>query len=85
MDKYRLFNKIIKTKAANYFKAEDIESRESITVKKLNKSTSWEEILKDRDLAIMKQSKIKYFPVIKQIVKDEDQFYVILQKFDKNL
>ena len=56
-----------------------------MTVKKLNKSTSWEEILKDRDLAIMKQSKIKYFPVIKQIVKDEDQFYVILQKFDKNL
>ena len=78
MDKYRLFNKIIKTKAANYFKAEDVESRQSVTVKKLNKSTSWEEILKDRDLAIMKQCKIKYFPIIKQIVKDEDQFYVIL-------
>lgn len=77
MDKYRLYDKIIKTKAANYFKAEDTEARQNVIVKKINKSTSWEELLKDRDLAIMKQSKIKYFPLIKQIIKDEDQFYII--------
>lgn len=70
MDKYRLFDKIIKTKAANYFRAEEIDSRENVVVKKINKSTSWEELLKDKDLTLMKQSKVKYFPLIRQIVKD---------------
>lgn len=42
MDKYRLFDKIIKTKAASYYKAEATDTRENVTVKKINKSTSWE-------------------------------------------
>ena len=42
MDKYRVFDKIIKTKACTYFKAEEEVSRRSVMVKKLNKVTTWE-------------------------------------------
>jgi|LakMenEpi03Aug12_release.lakeMendotaPanAssembly.Ray.scaffolds.fasta_scaffold163398_1 hypothetical protein len=41
MEKYRLFDKIIKTKACVYFKAESEATRQSVMVKKLNKSTTW--------------------------------------------
>lgn len=64
MDKYRLFDKIIKTKACTYFKAEDQDTRQSVVVKKLNKPTTWEELLRNKDLATMKHSKIKNFPAI---------------------
>lgn len=42
MDKYRLFDKILKTKACTYYKAESIDIRQNFIAKRLNKSTSWE-------------------------------------------
>ena len=33
----------------------------------------------------MKHSKIKNFPTIREIVKDEDQFYIILENMERNL
>ena len=85
MDNYRLFDKIIKTKACAYFRAETLDTRQAVVVKKLSKATTWEELLKNKDLTIMKHSKIKNFPSIQQIIKDEDQFYLILDNMDKNL
>lgn len=85
MDKYRIIDKIIKTKACTYFKAQLETSRENCIVKKLNKVTTWEELLKDRDLAVMKNSKLKNFPAVQEIVKDEDQFYIVTEYMHKNL
>lgn len=85
MDKYRLFDKIIKTKACGYFRAEHNDTRESVVVKRLNQLTTWEDLLRNKDLAIMKHSKLPNFPAIHEIVKDEDQFYVILGDMEKNL
>lgn len=42
MDKYRLYDKIIKTRACTYFKAELEAARKPVVIKKLNKVTSWE-------------------------------------------
>lgn len=85
MDNFRLFDKIIKTKACGYFRAEAQDTRQTVIVKKLSKPTSWEELLKNKDLTTMKHSKIKNFPNIHQIIKDEDQFYIIMENMDKNL
>lgn len=85
MDKYRLFDKIIKTKACTYFRGESIVSRQGFIIKKLNKFTAWEELLKNKDLALMKNSKLKNFPIFHEIVKDEDQFYIVMESMHKNL
>lgn len=34
---------------------------------------------------MMKHSQSKYFPNIVEIVKDEDQFYIIMDNLEKNL
>lgn len=59
MEKYRLFDKIIKTKWYSFYRAENTDTREPVTVKKLHKETSWEEILKNRNIALMNGSKVK--------------------------
>lgn len=33
----------------------------------------------------MKNSKVKNFPAIHEIIKDEDQFYIILENMHKNM
>lgn len=41
--------------------------------------------MKDRDLAVMKNSKVKNFPAVHEIVKDEDQFYIVMESLGRNL
>ena len=41
MEKYRIFENIIKTKWFSFFKAEQTETREPVTIKKLHKETNW--------------------------------------------
>lgn len=85
MDKYRLYDKILKTKACTYYRAECQTTHDKVVVKRINRITTWEELLKSKDLALMKLSQSKYFPAIREIVKDDDQFYVILESMEKNL
>lgn len=33
----------------------------------------------------MKQSQSKYFPNVREIVKDDDQFYIIMENLERNL
>lgn len=33
----------------------------------------------------MKNSKLKNFPIFHEIVKDEDQFYIVMESMHKNL
>ena len=42
-------------------------------------------MLRSRDLALMKQSQSKYFPNVREIVKDDDQFYIIMENLERNL
>jgi len=41
MEKYRIFESIIKTKWFSFFKAEQTDTRKQVTVKKLHKETNW--------------------------------------------
>lgn len=77
MDKYRLFDKIIKTKWYSFFKAEEIATRQTMTVKKLHKEATWEEILKNKNISLMNNNNVKEIANIKEIVKDQNNFYCI--------
>lgn len=61
---------MVKTKWFSFFKAENTGTREIVTVKKLHKETSWEEILKNKNIALMNNSKIKSIANLKEIVRD---------------
>jgi hypothetical protein len=85
MDKYRLFDRIVKTKWFSFYQAENTESREAATVKKLHKETTWEEVLKNKNISLMNNSKAKEIASIREIVKDENSFYCIFDNLDRNL
>lgn len=70
MEKYRLFDKIVKTKTCTFFRAEHIERREHVIVKKLHKETTWEEVLKNKNMALLKLGSLKYLAAITEIIKD---------------
>jgi len=72
-----VFEKIAKTKAYAFFRAENTETREQVVVKKLHKETTWEEILKNKNISLMNNNKIKAIATIKEIVKDQQTFYCI--------
>jgi hypothetical protein len=42
MQKYRVFEKLIKTKWYSFFRAENTETRQNVVVKKLHRETTWE-------------------------------------------
>jgi len=70
MEKYRLFDKIIKTKWYSFFRAENTETREKVVVKKLHRETTWEEVLRNKNISLMNSSKVQEIARIKEIVKD---------------
>jgi len=41
MEKYRVFDKLAKTKWYSFYRAENTETRETVVVKKLQRETSW--------------------------------------------
>ena len=85
MEKYRLFDRIIKTKWFSFYQAENTESREAVTVKKLHKETTWEEVLKNKNISLMNNSKAKEIASIREIVKDDTSFYCIFDNLDLSL
>lgn len=85
MEKYRLFDRIIKTKWFSFYQAENTESREAVTVKKLHRETTWEEVLKNKNISLMNNSKAKEIASIREIVKDDASFYCIFDNLDQNL
>lgn len=85
MDKYRVFECLVKTKWFSFFKAENTDTREIVTVKKLHKETTWEEILKNKNIALMNNSKIKPVANLKEIVRDEHHFHCVFDNLELNL
>lgn len=65
-----MFERIIKTKWYSFFRAENTETREAVTVKKLHRETTWEEILKNKNISLMNNNRVKEIANIKEIVKD---------------
>ena len=77
MEKYRVYEKIAKTKGHSFFRAENTETRENVVVKKLHHETTWEEILKNKNISLMNNNKIKSIATIREIVKDQQTFYCV--------
>ena len=85
MQKYRIFEGIIKTKWFSFFKAENTETRQTLTIKKLHKETNWEQILKNKNISLMNNNMVKEISNIKEIVKDDSNFYCVFDHLENNL
>lgn len=75
----------MKTKWFSFLKAENTDTRETVTVKKLHKETTWEEILKNKNIALMNNSKVKSIANLREIVRDEQHFYCVFDHLELNL
>lgn len=80
-----MFECLVKTKWFSFYKAENTETREIVTVKKLHKETTWEEILKNKNIALMNNSKIKCVANLKEIVRDQQNFHCVFDHLELNL
>jgi hypothetical protein len=48
MEKYRVFEKLKKTRHCSYYNAENLINHEMVTIKKLSRNNNWEELLAKR-------------------------------------
>ena len=85
MEKYKLLERVAKSKWYSFYRAEEKSSRQTVTIKKLHREANWEEVLKSRTVALMNNSPLKEVPSIKEIVKDEGAFCCVFDNLERNL
>jgi len=79
-------DKLRKTRECTYYSAINRQNNRPVTIQKLNsKRVCWEELLKRRDVALMKQAELSCIPHLVEIIKDEGQFFMVLEKLENNL
>lgn len=77
--------KQLKTRSSTYYRAINLQTQQKVLIKKLNKGRTWEEILSDRFINLMKLERYSWAPRIIEIVKDQDRHYVVFEDMEKNL
>lgn len=77
MEKYKVFEKLKKTRLCSYYLAENLITKEVVTIKKLTQTANWDELLKRREVAMMKQAHFPFLARIKEIVKEGGKFFVV--------
>ena len=86
MENYKVLDKLRKTRVCTYYSATSRQTNRHVTIQKLNsKRVCWEELLNRRDVALMKQAGLACLPRLVEIIKDEGQFFMVLEKLENNL
>lgn len=86
MENYKIQDKLRKSRECTYYAATNKLNNRPVTIQKLNsKRVSWEELLNRKDVALMKQGSLACLPKLVEIIKDEGQFFMVLERLDNNL
>jgi len=86
MENYKVIEKLRKTRECTYYSAINSHTNRPVTIQKLNsKRVCWEELLNRPDVALMKQVELSCVPRLVEIIKDEGQFFMVLEKLENNL